>query len=70
MNDNEIFCGYCNKSTIAELTKYWFQEAWYIQGSKKVIPFCSCKCGVDYYHDNGFLEKSVLKNVKNTLLTG
>ena len=43
---------------------YWFDEKFYIKGSTKQLPLCSCDCGTKYYDENGFNKKDVLKNVK------
>ena len=45
---------------------YWFEEKWYIKGSTRQLPLCSCDCGTKHYEENGFNKQSVLKNVKGS----
>ncbi len=40
---------------------YWFAEKFYIKGSTKQLPLCSCACGTKYYEENGFNKKVPLK---------
>jgi len=56
-------CAQCETNFIHEC-KYWFDEKFYIKGSAKQLPFCSCKCGSEYYEKNNFKNQVVLKNVK------
>jgi hypothetical protein len=44
--------------------KYWIDEKFFIKGSKKQIPFCSCECSTNYYTKHNYLNKEVLKNVR------
>ena len=45
---------------------YWFDEKFYIKGSTKQLPMCSCDCGTKYYDENGYNKMDVLKNVKGS----
>ena len=58
-------CANCGTNFIHEC-KYWFDEKFYIKGSTRQLPFCSCDCGTKYYDENGFNKKSILKNVKGS----
>ena len=43
-------CVQCEMPSIV----YWFDERFYIKGSTKQLPLCSCDCGTKYYGENGF----------------
>ena len=58
-----IKCANCDKEFMHEC-KYWIDEKFFIKGSKKQIPFCSCECSTNYYTKHNYLNKEVLKNVR------
>jgi len=58
-------CAYCKKVLLPmEEVKYYFDEKFYIKGSKNLLPFCSCECGTKYYNENGYNKMEVLTNVR------
>ena len=56
-------CANCGTNFIHEC-KYWFDEKWYIKGSKRKLPFCSPKCSTRHYQEGDWINKEVLKGVK------